>query len=274
METLLDSETLKKYEDETNEYINKKNVEKLFDIIAKNVLINKPDNVYLYIYNNIYSFLLNKIFIIGPPSLKITSTISSAIATSFGYYHFNASHLVNSYISSNENDTQDTQSNQILINDDIICSAVKKHITNLDAKQKRGYVVEDFPKTNLQANSCLQYLPSHVFILIADEEYIYEKYEEENNIKIILDSNNQVYDEQSNLFEIKEIDTNPLKEKVKEYLRSIPGVLEVMGNNKKVINLRDVDEKDVIDQIMSMVAKNKDEWDSLFSDDISDKDKE
>ncbi|VEV56142.1 adenylate kinase-like protein 2, putative [Plasmodium vinckei vinckei] len=271
METLLDSETLKKYEEETNEYINKKNIEKLFDIIAKNVLINKPDNVYLYIYNNIYSFLLNKIFIIGPPSLKITSTISSAIATSFDYYHFNASDLVNSYISNNENDTQ---SNQILINDNIICSTVKNHITSLDAKQKRGYVVEDFPKTNLQANSCLQYLPSHVFILIADEEYIYEKYEEENNIKIILDSNNQVYDEQSNLFEIKEIDTHPFKEKVKEYLRSIPGVLEVIGNNKKVINLRDVDEKNVVDQIMSMVAKNNDEWDSVFSDDISDKDKE
>lgn len=114
METLLDSETLKKYEEETNEYINKKNVEKLFDIIAKNVLINKPDNVYLYIYNNIYSFLLNKIFIIGPPSLKITSTISSSIANSFDYYHLDVSHLVNSYISSKENDIQDKQSNQIL----------------------------------------------------------------------------------------------------------------------------------------------------------------
>ncbi|ETB60059.1 hypothetical protein, variant [Plasmodium yoelii 17X] len=250
METLLDSETLKKYEEETNEYINKKNVEKLFDIIAKNVLINKPDNVYLYIYNNIYSFLLNKIFIIGPPSLKITSTISSSIANSFDYYHLDVSHLVSSYISSKENDTQDKQSNQILINDDIICSAVKTHINNLDAKKKRGYVIQDFPKTNLQANSCLQYLPSHVFVLIADEEYIYKKYEEENNVKIILDTNNQIYDEQSNLFEIKEISTHPLEEKVKEYLRCIPGVLEVIGNNKNVINLRDFDEINVVDQVM------------------------
>ncbi|EUT86124.1 hypothetical protein PFAG_02583 [Plasmodium falciparum Santa Lucia] len=97
METLLHSEILKKYKEETNEYIKKKNVEKLFDIILKNVLINKPDNIYLYIYNNIYSFLLNKIFIMGPPVLKITSMLSSHISEFFNYYHISLPILIQQY---------------------------------------------------------------------------------------------------------------------------------------------------------------------------------
>ncbi|SBS82358.1 adenylate kinase-like protein 2, putative [Plasmodium ovale] len=268
METLLDSETLKKYEEETNEYIRKKNVEKLFDIILKNVLINKPENVYLYIYSNIYSFLLNKIFILGPPLLKITSTICSSIANSFDYYHINASLLVDAHILGDTNNIDGDLPNKKLVSDDLICSIIKSSLNKLDAKQKRGYVVEGFPSTDIQANSCVQYLPSHVFVLFADEEYIYEKYEEENNIKILSDSNDQDYDERLELFETKEVDTNTLKDKVKVYLRNLSGVFEVLGETKQVLNLRDYDEKKLINH--NLVSQNKDEWKSVLGEDTLD----
>ncbi|SBT87974.1 adenylate kinase-like protein 2, putative [Plasmodium malariae] len=268
METLLDCETLKKYEEETNEYIRKKNVEKLFDVILKNVLMNKPENVYLYIYKNIYSFLLNKIFIMGPPLLKITSTVSSSIANSFSYYHLNTPDLIKSHISSNTNNTNDDDQNlpnKKLIRDDLVCSIVKSNINSLDAKQKRGYVIEGFPNTNVQANECLQYLPSHVFILYADEEYIYEKYEEENNTNIFSNVNNLAEDEYAELFEMKEKDTNEIKDEVNVYLRNVSGVLKVLGNNKKAINLKEYNEKSLIDHIM-----NENNWNSVLGDDTYD----
>ncbi|CRG99533.1 adenylate kinase-like protein 2, putative [Plasmodium relictum] len=269
METLLDSETLKKYEEETNEYIRKKKVEKLFDVILKNVLINKPENIYLYIYNNIYSFLLNKIFIIGPPLIKITSILSSSISKTFNYYHISISELIKSHISFDINNIEEYSTNKKLINDDLVSSIIKNTLSNLDAKKKRGYVVEGFPSTNLQANNCLQYLPSHVIVLYADEEYIYEKYEEENDIKIFSNMHNSI-EESCELFEVKEVDPTPLKDKVKIYLRNISGVLEVLENNKEVINLRDYNERNLIDHVTNLIIQNKDEWNSVLEDDSLD----
>ncbi|CRG96869.1 adenylate kinase-like protein 2, putative [Plasmodium gallinaceum] len=265
METLLDSETLKKFEEETNEYIRKKKVKKLFDIILKNVLINKPENIYFYIYSNIYSFLLNKIFIIGPPLLKITSVLSSSISKTFDYYHISISELIKSHISYDINNIEENSINKKLINDDLVSSIIKTTLSNLDAKKKRGYVVEGFPSTNIQANNCLQYLPSHVIVLFADEEYIYEKYEEENDTKIFSNIHNNI-EENVELFEVKEVDPSPLKDKVKVYLRNVSGVLEVLENNKEVINLRDYNERDLIDYVTNLVTQNKDEWNSVLED--------
>ncbi|GAW80384.1 adenylate kinase-like protein 2 [Plasmodium gonderi] len=264
METLLDSETLKNYEKETNEYIRKKKVEKLFDVILKNVLINKPENVYLYIYKNIYSFLLNKIFIIGPPLLKITPTLCSAISSCFSYYHLSISHMIESYMPLETTNDVENSPRKKLASDDLICSIVKRNINNLNAKQRRGFVVEGFPSTNLQAHSCLQHLPSYIFVLYADEEYIYEQYEKESRIKICSDMNNQTYDENSELFEMAEIDTHPLKDEVKVYLRNISGVLSVLGDRKEVLNLRDYDENGLIEH--NKIGQTKDEWNCVFDD--------
>ncbi|ANQ07477.1 Adenylate kinase [Plasmodium coatneyi] len=266
METLLDSETLKNYEKETNEYIRKKKVEKLFDVILKNVLVNKPENVYLYIYKNIYSFLLNKIFVIGPPLLKITPTLCSAIASCFSYYHLSASHMIESYTFGEVADAAESSTSKKLVSDDLICSIVKSNINQLNAKQKRGYVVEGFPSTNLQADSCLRHLPSYVFVLYADEEYIYEKYEQENNVKISSDMNSQTYDENTQLFEVAEFNTNPLKDEVKVYLRNISGVMTVLGDRKEVLNLREYDENGLIEHVMNTIGQTKDEWNCVFDD--------
>ncbi|SBS84118.1 adenylate kinase-like protein 2, putative [Plasmodium malariae] len=156
------------------------------------------------------------------------------------------------------------------IRDDLVCSIVKSNINSLDAKQKRGYVIEGFPNTNVQANECLQYLPSHVFILYADEEYIYEKYEEENNTNIFSNVNNLAEDEYAELFEMKEKDTNEIKDEVNVYLRNVSGVLKVLGNNKKAINLKEYNEKSLIDHIMNLVRQNENNWNSVLGDDTYD----
>ncbi|SOV76603.1 adenylate kinase-like protein 2 [Plasmodium sp. gorilla clade G3] len=264
METLLHSEILKKYKEETNEYIKKKNVEKLFDIILKNVLINKPDNIYLYIYNNIYSFLLNKIFIIGPPILKITSLLSSHISEFFNYYHISVPVLIEQY----KLNKGESLNNKIIVNDEIISSILKENINNLDSKKKRGYIVEGYPNNNLQAYSCLKYLPSHVFVLYADEEYIYKKYEEENDITIFSNTQKKDYDI-NEPYEIKDINVKPLKDQVLSYIRNISDVLTILGTNKTVLKLQDFNDQMLIDHVKNEVSKNKDEWDSTLNDDIN-----
>ncbi|VWU50404.1 adenylate kinase-like protein 2 [Hepatocystis sp. ex Piliocolobus tephrosceles] len=274
METLLDSEMLKQYDDETNEYIRKKNIQKLFNVIVKNVLLNKPENVYLYIYKNIYSFLLNKIYIYGPPLLKITSTVSSTIANTFDYYHLNSSNIIQEYCSSGINDVEDNSTDKKIISEDLISFVIQKKIDELDAKKKRGYVIEGFPSTNLQALSCLHQLPTHVFVLYTDKEYIYKKYEEETGNKLSIETTKDDFENHTELFESKEINVNHIKDQVKTYLRNISGVLEVLGDNKKVINLKSYDEKKLIDYVMDLVSQNKNEWDSLFDDSTLDKDEQ
>ncbi|SOV22689.1 adenylate kinase-like protein 2 [Plasmodium sp. DRC-Itaito] len=262
METLLNSEILKKYKEETNEYIKKKNVDKLFDIILKNVLINKPDNIYLYIYNNIYSFLLNKIFIIGPPILKITSFLSSHISEFFNYYHISVPMLIEQY----ELKQNERLNNKIIVNDEVISSILKDKINNLDSKKKRGYIVEGYPNNNLQAYNCLKYFPSHVFVLYADEEYIYKKYEEENDIAIFSNTQKKEY-EINELYEIKDLNVKPLKDQVLSYIRNISDILTILGSNKNVLNLHDFNEQMLIDHVKNEIAKNKDEWDSTLNED-------
>lgn len=300
----MDSETLKQYEEETNEYIKKKKIDKLFDVILKNVLMNKPENIYMYIYNNIYSFLLNKIFIIGPPLLKITSTLSAKIATTFNYDYISTYHLVNLYISENESSNKEKKEeeeyNKVIVNDALLSYLVKNAIESVNSKEKRGYVVDGYPRNNLQAQKCIHFVPSHVIILYAEENYIYKKYEEENNFHIFskkpqntsligietyadiyTDPNkkskkNEGTSEDNNakleyvsppVFEVKKIDPKPLRDKVKAYCRNITGILgvfEALKDKKKVFNLAEVTEQMLIQNVESIIEKDKDKWSGLL----------
>lgn len=302
----MDSETLKQYEKETDEYIKKKKIDKLFDVIIKNVLINKPENIYLYIYDNIYSFLLNKIFIIGPPLLKITSALSAKIATTFNYDYISTYHLVNLYISKNESSNKEKKEeeeyNKVIVNDELLSYLVKNAIESINSKEKRGYVVDGYPRNNLQAQKCIHFVPSHVIILYAEENYIYKKYEEENNFQIFSktpqnnsligietytdtytdtnikskkkedtseDDNTKLEDVSPPAFEVKKIDPKPLKDKVKAYCRNITGIMgvfESLKDTKKVFNLAEVTEQVLIQNVKNIIEKDKDKWSCLLDE--------
>lgn len=290
METLINIEELVAYHNETNDYVKKKKIDKFFNVIVENVLMNKPDNILTYLYNNIHSFLLNKIFIIGPPFLKITSTLATTIANKFDYYHISITPLIMAYLNSNGESTED-QTDSVLINDDLVCSIMKSTLDNLDAKKKGGYVVEGFPRNNIQTLDCYRWFPTYIIVLYASEQYIYKKYEEENNVTIFsnvpgirnvkeeteehmrtfLDEEEE--EEPLQVFEVNEIDPSPFREKIQLYERNVSGLIDLVETNN-IINLHEYSSnEEVIAYVTEMVAASKDKWKCLFGED-NEKEKE
>lgn len=283
MNTLIDKNRVEKYKKQIRIYLKRKKIEKLFDMMVKGVLLNKPDNVMIYLYKNMYSFLLNKIFIIGPPFLKINSKLSASLAKIFDYYHISINSLIKAYINENGEEFEEDKEDTVLINDDLVCSIMKSTLENLNAKEKTGYIVEGFPRNNIQADMCLKLMPTHTIIIQATEGYICKKYEEENNVTLFTGKHRMLNLEKENnktstnpyvgrryelltVFEVKEVDPTPLKEKIQLYQRNITGLLNMMKTSTVITLEHFRNDDEVIQYVVDVVCKNKDEWRTLLTD--------